>query len=71
MADQLRTIDEAAQRLRLKPRTVRRWVFLRKLDYVKVGGSVRISESEIERVIAEGTVPRLSQDSPFEQRVPA
>lgn len=71
MAYQLRTIDEAAQRLRLKPRTVRRWVFLRKLDYVKVGGSVRIPESEIERVIEEGTVHRLPQEFPFEQQVPA
>jgi excisionase family DNA binding protein len=58
MAD-LRTIDEAAQRLRLKPRTVRRWIFLRKLSYVKVGASVRIPEAEIRRIIKEGTVLRL------------
>jgi excisionase family DNA binding protein len=60
MAD-LRTIDEAAQRLRLKPRTVRRWIFLRKLSYVKVGASVRIPEAEIRRIIKEGTVLRLPQ----------
>jgi len=53
--------DEAAQRLRLKPKTVRRWIFLRKLSYVKVGASVRIPEAEIRRIIKEGTVPRLSQ----------
>jgi len=58
MAD-LRTIDEAAQRLRLKPKTVRRWVFLRKVSYVKVGASVRIPEAEIRRIIEEGTVLRL------------
>jgi excisionase family DNA binding protein len=59
MANQLRTVDEAARRLGLKPRTVRRWVFLRKIDYVKVGGAVRIAESELERVIQQGTVQRI------------
>lgn len=59
MANQLRTVEEAARRLGLKPRTVRRWVFLRKIDYVKVGGAVRIAESELERVIEQGTVQRI------------
>jgi excisionase family DNA binding protein len=71
MADQLQTIDETAQRLRLKPRTVRRWVFLRKVGYVKVGGAVRIPESEIERVISEGTVQRVSKELQFVERVTA
>jgi excisionase family DNA binding protein len=61
MPDQLRTIDEAAQRLRLKSRTVRRWVFLRKINYVKVVSSVRIPESEICRIIDEGTILRISE----------
>jgi len=71
MTDQLQTIDEVAKRLRLKTPTVRRWVFLRKLDYVKVGGLVRIPESEIERVIQEGTVHRLPREFSFEQQVSA
>jgi excisionase family DNA binding protein len=71
MTVQLQTIDEVAKRLRLKAPTVRRWVFLRKLDYVKVGGLVRIPESEIERVIQEGTVHRLTRELSFEQQVSA
>jgi excisionase family DNA binding protein len=71
MTDQLQTIDEAAQRLRLKPQTVRRWVFLRKVDYVKVGGAVRIPKSEIERVISEGTVQRIPRNSNLQERVTA
>jgi len=67
MADQLRTIDEAAERFRLQPRTVRRWIFLRKIDYVKVGASVRIPDSEITRVIEEGRVRRLPQTFSFEE----
>jgi len=62
------TIDEAAQQWRLKPRTVRRWIFLRKVDYVKVGGRVRISEAEILRVIEEGTVRRFRERLPFEEQ---
>lgn len=58
MADKLLTIAEAAERLRIRPRTVRRWVGLRKIEYVKAGKSVRISEIEIQRIIAEGTMRR-------------
>ncbi len=63
MAD-LRTIDETAQRLRLKPKTVRRWVFLRKVSYVKVGASVRIPEAEIRRIIeGRNRAPASAEDS--------
>jgi excisionase family DNA binding protein len=69
MVDQILTINEVAGRLRLKPRTVRRWVFLRKIEYVKVGGTVRIPESEIKRIIDQGTVQRLPRDMEFAERV--
>ena len=60
MASKLLTITEAAVRLRLREATIRRWVFLRKMNYVKAGSAVRIPESEVERIIAEGTVKKLS-----------
>jgi excisionase family DNA binding protein len=53
----LLTISQAAERLGLKPATVRFWVWARKIAYVKVGRSVRISEGVIEEIIARGTVP--------------
>lgn len=59
MSQKLLTIPETAQRLGLKEKTVRRWVFLHKLTYVKVGSAVRIPDGEVERIIREGTVPRL------------
>jgi excisionase family DNA binding protein len=63
--DNLLTPAEVAERLRNKERTVRRWVFLRKIDYVKVGGLVRIPEREVRRIIEEGTIRRIRrQDLP-------
>ena len=60
-ADQLLTIPEASLRWRVKERTVRRWLRLRKVTFVKVGSLVRIPEGEIDRVIHEGTRPRLKK----------
>ena len=37
MAKQFLTIREAAQRLGLKEKTLRRWVGLRKIEYIKAG----------------------------------
>jgi excisionase family DNA binding protein len=58
MEQKLLTIAEAADRLRVRARTVRRWVSLRKIEYVKAGKSVRIAEEEIGRIVREGTVRR-------------
>jgi excisionase family DNA binding protein len=54
----LLTIAEAADRLGLKPKTLRFWVWMRKIEYVKVNGrAVRIPERAIEHMIEQGTVP--------------
>ena len=58
MSDKLLTIAEAAERLGIRPRTVRRWVSLRQIEYIKAGKSVRISEIEVQRIISEGTMRR-------------
>jgi excisionase family DNA binding protein len=50
-------IAQVAERLSLKPSTIRAWVLLRKIAYVKIGGAVRISEAEVERIIRDGMVP--------------
>lgn len=55
------TVAEAAERLGIKEATIRLWCAQRKLAYVKLGkqrrSAVRISESEISRLIAQNTVP--------------
>jgi excisionase family DNA binding protein len=49
-------VDEAAGRVRKKTSTMRAWIFKRKIGYVKLGRSVLIPESEVTRLIEEGTV---------------
>jgi excisionase family DNA binding protein len=50
-------IPEAAERLGLKPASVRFWVWTRKIEHAKIGRSVRIPEHVIERLIELGTIP--------------
>jgi excisionase family DNA binding protein len=57
MQKALKTVQQAADELALAPVTIRTWLAQRKLKYVKLGRSVRIPASEIERLINENTVP--------------
>jgi len=59
MSETLHTVRETAGRLGVKARTVRRWILLRKIEYIKIGGAVRIPELEINRIIQEGRVRRI------------
>jgi excisionase family DNA binding protein len=54
------TVKEAADRLRLQPSTIRKWLFERRLAYVRVGRrAVRIRESDIEKLLCENYTPAL------------
>jgi len=54
----LLTVTQAAEALNLKPSTVRAWLLARRLARVRVGRrAVRIPASEIDRIVAEGTIP--------------
>lgn len=54
---QLLTVPEFAERIRIKPSCVRRWILERKLASVRVGRLVRVPASEVDRIIEEGTRP--------------
>jgi excisionase family DNA binding protein len=57
------TIPNAALQLGLAETTVRGWILTRKIAYIKLlGRSIRIKQSTIDAVIAEGTVEPLSFD---------
>jgi excisionase family DNA binding protein len=51
------TVAQAAERLGMKPATIRMWIAKRKLAHVKLARAVRVPESEVERMIWENTIP--------------
>lgn len=61
----LLTVSEAAQLLRLKPKTIRLWLETGRLRGFKVGRQWRIPVSELERLIPQehfhGMIESLSQ----------
>ena len=58
--EKILTVPEAADRLRLKPSTIRKWLFERRLAYVRVGRkAVRIRESDLEKLLRENYTPAL------------
>jgi excisionase family DNA binding protein len=49
-------VDEAAERLAIKPATLRARILKREIPFVRVGRSVRIKVSTIDALIADGEV---------------
>jgi excisionase family DNA binding protein len=52
-----RTVVEAARELGISPFTVRAWIQHRRIGFLRLGRSVRIPESEIQRLLRVGFVP--------------
>ena len=51
------TAKEAADALGVTEACIRRWILLRKIASYRVGRAVRISESEIRRILEAGFIP--------------
>jgi excisionase family DNA binding protein len=60
VAEQLLSVEAAAERLDTTPRFVRRLIAERRIEYHKVGRHVRISESALAEFIDAGKVPPLT-----------
>jgi excisionase family DNA binding protein len=54
---QLLSVNEAAERLGLKPATIRAWLLRRKLPRVNCGRAVRVPAGAIAEFIDRHTVP--------------
>jgi excisionase family DNA binding protein len=51
-------VEQVAERLNIKPSTVRAWLLRRVLSRVRVSKrAIRIPASEVERIISQGFVP--------------
>ena len=59
-AEQLLSVEAAAERLDAKPRFIRRLIAERRIEFVKVGRHVRISESALNDFIDAGRVEPLT-----------
>lgn len=57
----LLTVGEAALRLSVKPATIRRRILERRIDFVKIGRSVRIPERAVEKLIEAGLSVAVSE----------
>jgi excisionase family DNA binding protein len=58
----LLSVDKAAERLGLKPATIRAWLLRRKnLPFVRCGRAIRIPAEAVERFVAENTIPARAQ----------
>jgi excisionase family DNA binding protein len=55
----LLSVRQAADRLGLSIATIRSWVYLRRIEYVKIGRSVRLREDTLQALIEDGTIPAL------------
>jgi len=59
----LLTVTQAAERLALKPSTVRKMVLERKIDVIRPSvRAVRIPESAVNRILELGFRPAVSQE---------
>jgi len=54
----MKTVRETSKALGLTESTIRSWILERRINFVKLGGAIRISEKEIDRILRQGTVPR-------------
>jgi excisionase family DNA binding protein len=62
-ARHLLTVEAAAERLSTSPRFIRRLIAERRIEFVKVGRHVRISESALDEFIDAGRVAPLTAAS--------
>ena len=60
IAEQLLSVEAAAERLDTTPRFIRRLIAERRIEYHKVGRHVRISESALAEFIEAGKIPPLT-----------
>jgi len=56
---QLLSVDEFAAALGVRPATVRQWVWMREIPYLKVGRCVRFKRETLDRLIQRSEVPAL------------
>lgn len=57
----LLSVPEFADAVGLSPKTIRQWVWMRRVSYVRVGRSIRFKPETVAEILDRGTVPALDQ----------
>jgi len=52
----MNTVKQAAERTALSQACWRRWIAERRVSYVRLGRAIRITDAEIDRLVADGTI---------------
>ncbi len=55
----LLTTEEFAAALGLSPKTVRQWVWMRRVSFIRVGRAIRFRPETVNEIIDRGTIPAL------------
>ncbi len=59
--DDVMTMQQVADKLHIKLRTVREWVYRRTIPYTKLGRRIYVARSVIEEMLQKNSVPQLPQ----------
>ena len=60
MTQQLFSVSDAAQRLAVRPQTIRKWMSAGKISFTKIGRRSLIEQETIVRLIEAGRRPAVS-----------
>jgi excisionase family DNA binding protein len=63
MGSDLLSVDEAAEFMKLKSSTVRDWILMRRIPFVKLGRRVFLRKADLEKLIADSVVSPNSGDT--------
>lgn len=69
--DRLLTVEAAADRLSTSSRFIRRLIAERRIEFVRVGRHVRISETALAAFVAAGTVEPMTSSTVWRRRIGA
>ncbi|WP_348265273.1 helix-turn-helix domain-containing protein [Telmatobacter sp. DSM 110680] len=57
----LLSVAEFAEAIGLSPKTIRQWVWMRRVAYVRVGRAIRFRQETVEEILRRGEVPVLDR----------
>jgi excisionase family DNA binding protein len=57
----LLSVTEFADAVGLSPKTIRQWVWMRRVPYVRVGRAIRFRQETVEEILRRGEVPALDR----------